>query len=173
MSCSMGEESANSYINMNESNNVAEVSAALYNNKLYQYLTMPPSSLPRHPREEAKLGTNSLIVIVSSDRLELQHKASCYRGHGYPNRLIFPAGVHLCYATRTDLQGGGNLVRERSTEAIRHFIAHLSNSTERSSAGLYPMYAGLWTLTPTYSCTVRGWPVKLNQSKYKSHCRGK
>src|SRR3954462_7173536 len=82
------------YINMNKSNNAAEVAATLYNNKLYQYLTMPPSSLPRHPREEAELGANSLIIIVCSDRLELQHKASCYRGYGYPNRLIFPAGVH-------------------------------------------------------------------------------
>src|SRR3954471_2562557 len=57
-------------------------------------LTMLPSSLPRHPREQAKLGTNSLIVIVSSSMIWLQHKASCYRGHGYSNRLIFPAGVH-------------------------------------------------------------------------------
>src|SRR3954464_9567922 len=65
-------------INMNESNNAAEVAAALYNNKLYQYLTMPRSSLPRHPREEAELVANSLIVIVCSDRLELQHNTSCY-----------------------------------------------------------------------------------------------
>jgi hypothetical protein len=138
-------------INMNESNNAAEVAAALYNNKLYQYLTMPPSSLPRHPREEAELGANSLIVIVCSDRLELQHKASCYRGHGYSNRLIFPAGVHWCDTTRSDLQGGVHLVREHPTEAIRHNIAHLSNSAERPSAGLNPKYARLWTLTPTYS----------------------
>src|SRR3954465_11374079 len=86
-------------INMNESNNAAEVAATLYNNKLYQYLSIPPSSLPRHPREEAELGANNLIVIVCSDRLELQHKASCYRGHGYSNRLIFPAGMHFCYTT--------------------------------------------------------------------------
>src|SRR3954469_18861316 len=130
---------------------------------------MLPSSLPRHPPRGKQLGTNSLIVVVSSSMIWLKHKASCYRGHGYSNRSIFPAGVHLCYATRTDLQGGGNLVRERSTEAIRHFIAHLSNSTERSSAGLNPKYAGPWTPTQTYSCTVRGWPVKLNQSKYKPH----
>src|SRR4051812_5185594 len=136
---------------MNESNNAAEVAAALYDNKLYQYLTMPPSSLPRHPREEAELGANSLIVIVYSDRLELQHKASCYRGHGYSNRLIFPAGVHWCDTTRSDLQGGVRLVREHPTEAIRHNLAHLSNSAERPSAGLNPKYARIWTLTPTYS----------------------
>src|SRR3954466_9140342 len=138
-------------INMNESNNAAELAAALYNNKLYQYLTMPPSSLPRHPREEAELGANSLIIIVCSDRLELQHKASCYRGHVYSNRLIFPTGVHWCDTTRSDLQGGVHLVRVHPTEAIRHNIAHLSNSAERPSAGLNPKYARLWTLTPTYS----------------------
>src|SRR3954470_1202569 len=66
---------------------------------------------------------------------------------------------------RTDLQGDGNLVRERFTEAIRHSIAHLSNSTKRSSAGLNPKYAGLWTPTQTYSCTVRDWPAKHNQIK--------
>src|SRR3954452_14280678 len=132
---------------------------------------MPPSSTPRHPREEENPEPYSLIIIVSSGKIQLQHKASWYRGHGYSNRLIFPAGVHLCYATRTDLQRGGNLVREHSTEAIRHFIAHLTNSTERSSAGLYPMYAGLWTLTPTYSCTVRGWPVKLKQIQIRHTAR--
>jgi hypothetical protein len=125
---------------------------------------MPPSSPPRHPREEENPEPYSLIIIVSSGKIQLQHKASCYRGHGYSNRLIFPAGVHLCYATRTDLQGGGNLVRERSTEAIRHFIAHLSNSTERPSAGLNPKYSGPWTPTLTYSCTVRGWPGSRNKN---------
>src|ERR1041385_5260567 len=134
---------------------------------------MPPSSPPRHPREEENPEPYSLIIIVSSGKIQLLHKASCYRGHGYPNRLIFPAGVHLCYATRTDLQGGGDLVRERSIEAIRHFIAHLSNSTERSSAGLNPKYAGPWTPTRTYSCTVRGWPVKLKQTQIRHHCASK
>src|SRR3954462_1459355 len=47
---------------------------------------MPPSFLPRHPREEAKLGTNKYRYIVCSGRVWLQHKASCYRGHGYSNR---------------------------------------------------------------------------------------
>src|SRR3954465_8169126 len=136
---------------MNESNNAAEAVAALDNNKLYQYLTMPRSSLPRHPREEAELGTNSLIIIVCSDRLELQHKASCYRGHGYSNRLIFPAGVHWCDTTRSDLQGGVPHVRVHPNKAIRHNLAHFSNSAERPSAGLNPKYARLWTLTPTYS----------------------
>src|ERR1044072_1509358 len=29
------------------------------------------------------------------------------------------------------------------------------------------MYVGSWTLTRTYSCTVRGWPMKHKQSKPK------
>src|ERR1041385_2021565 len=125
---------------------------------------MPSRSPPRHPRDKENPEPYSLIIIVCSGKIQLQHKVSCYRGHGYSNRLIFPAGVHLCYTTRTDLQGGGNLVRERSTEAIRHFVAHLSNSTERPSAGLNPKYAGPWTPTPTYSCTVRGWPGSRNKN---------
>src|SRR4051812_17536909 len=112
---------------------------------------MPPSSLPRRPREEAELGANSLIIIVCSNRLELQHKASCYRGRGYSNRLIFPAGVHWCDTTRSDLQGGVHLVRVHPTEAIRHNIAHLSNSAKRPPVGLNPKDGRLWTLTLTYS----------------------
>src|ERR1041384_4104303 len=45
----------------------------------------------------------------------------------------------------------------------------LRKSTERSSAGLYPMYAGLWTLTRTYSCMVRDWPVKQKQKQIQTH----
>src|SRR3954469_21113518 len=69
-------------------------------------------------------GTNSLIVVVCSSRLWLQHKASCYGGHGYPNRLSSLQGLHYCYPTRSDLQGGVHLVRECPTEAIRHAEAH-------------------------------------------------
>src|SRR3954466_16176833 len=47
---------------------------------------MPSSSLPRHPREEAKPGTNKYKDMVCSGRVSLQHKTSCYRGHGYSNR---------------------------------------------------------------------------------------
>ena len=31
------------------------------------------------------------------------------------------------------------------------------------------MYAGLWTLTRTYSCTVRDWPVKQKQKQIQTH----
>src|SRR3954471_4257701 len=130
---------------------------------------MPPSSPPRHPREEENPEPYSLIIIVCSGKIQLQHKASCYRGHGYSNRLIFPTGVHLCYTTRTDLQGGVHLVRECPIEAIRHSIAHLSNSTERSSADLNPKYAGPWTPTLTYSYTVRDWTVKPKSNQIRHH----
>src|SRR3954469_9578165 len=45
----------------------------------------------------------------------------------------------------------------------------LRKTTERSFAGLYPMYAGLWTLTRTYSCTVRDWTVKQKQMANTTH----
>src|SRR3954470_6136339 len=85
---------------------------------------MPPRSLPRHLAEEEKPGSNSLIVVVCSGRVWIQHKASCYHGHSYSNRLIFPTGVHWCHTTRSDLRDGVHLVREHPTEAIRHVEAH-------------------------------------------------
>ena len=87
---------------------------------------MLPSSLPRHPPRGRQLGTNSLIVVVSSDMIWLQHKASCYHGHDYSNRLIFPAGVHWRDSTTLRSPGGVHLVREHPTEAIRHKVAHPS-----------------------------------------------
>src|SRR3954468_7227194 len=41
-------------------------------------------------------------------------------------RSIFPAGCTSVTLQRSDLQGGGNRVRERSTKAIRHKVAHPS-----------------------------------------------
>src|SRR4051812_12620628 len=80
-----------------------------------------PSSTPC---EEEDPEPYSLIVIVSSGKIQLQHKASCYRGHGYSNRLNSLQGCTTVQPTRSDLQGGVNLVRERPTEAIRHDAAH-------------------------------------------------
>src|SRR4051812_43079138 len=101
---------------------------------------MPPRILPRLPCEEENPEPISLVVVVCSSRVELTHKASCYRGHGYSNRFSSLQGMHYCYTRRSDLQGGIHLVRECPTEAIRHTIAHPSNSTERPSARLNPMY---------------------------------
>ena len=80
-----------------------------------------PSSTPC---EEEDLEPYSLIVIVRSGKIQLQHKASCYRGHGYSNRLNSLQGCTTVQPARSDLQGGGNLVRERSTKAIRHDATH-------------------------------------------------
>src|SRR3954467_6776468 len=44
---------------------------------------IPSSTSPRG----RKPGTNKYKYIVCSGRIWLQHKASCYRGHGYTNRL--------------------------------------------------------------------------------------
>src|SRR3954471_15226015 len=74
--------------------NAAEVAAALNNNKLI--ITNNASEITSStPLRGSKPGNNSLIVVVCSDKVQLQHKASCYRGHGYSNRLIFPAGGAL------------------------------------------------------------------------------
>ena len=43
---------------------------------------------------------------------------------------LLPAGVHYCYPTRSDLQGGAHLVRECPTEAIRHAVDHPRLSKE-------------------------------------------
>src|SRR3954470_20429800 len=120
---------------------------------------MPPRSPPRLPPRK-KPGTNSLIVVVCSSRVWLQHKASCYHGHGYPNRLSSLQGLHYCYPARSDLQGGVHLVRECPTEAIQYVAVHPSSSTERPSTGLNPKHKGTLDPRPLYSCTVRGLPVK-------------
>src|ERR1041385_6937064 len=85
---------------------------------------MPPSSPPRLPCEEENPEPYNLIVVVRSGKIQLQHKASCYRGHGYSNRLNSLHGCTTVQPARSDLQGGVNLVRERLTEAIRHDAAH-------------------------------------------------
>src|SRR3954453_15620174 len=109
---------------------------------------MFPSSLPRHRREEEKLGTNSLIIIVSSSMIWLQHKASCYRGHDYSNRLIFPVGVHWCHTTRSDIQGGIHLVREHPTGAIRHTESHPTAHQRGPRRSTVLRARGSWAIAP-------------------------
>src|SRR3954454_8631930 len=91
---------------------------------------MPPSSPPRLPCEEENPKPYSLIVIVRSGKIQLQHKASCYRGHGYSNRLNSLQGCATVQPARSDLQGGVNLVRECPAEAIRHIAVHPRLSRE-------------------------------------------
>src|SRR3954463_15151590 len=85
---------------------------------------MPLSSPPRLPCEEENPEPYSLIVVVCSGKIQLQHKESYNRGHGYSNILNSLQGCTTVQPACSDLQGGGNLVRERSTEAIRHDAAH-------------------------------------------------
>src|SRR3954465_8997761 len=91
---------------------------------------MPPSSLPRLPYEEEDPEPYSLIVVVCSGKVHLQHKASCYRGHGYSNRLNSLQGCTTVQPARSDLQDDGHLVKERSTEASRHIATHPRLSRE-------------------------------------------
>src|SRR3954463_12497940 len=64
---------------------------------------------------------------------------------------------------RSDLQGGGNRVRERSTKSIRHKEAHPSAINREVIRRTISYVARLWTPTRTYSCTVRDWPAKQKQ----------
>src|SRR3954462_4248663 len=91
---------------------------------------MPPSSLPRLPCEEEDSEPYSLIVVVCTGKIQLQHKTSCYRGHGYSNRLNSLQGCTIVQPARSDLQGGVHLVRKCPTEAIRHIAVHPRLSRE-------------------------------------------
>src|SRR3954466_11443868 len=93
-------------------------------------LTIPPSSLPRLPCEEEDSEPYSLIVVVCSGKVQLQHKASCYRGHGYSNKLHHLQGCTTIQPACLDLQGYGQVVTERFTEAIRHIATHPRLSRE-------------------------------------------
>src|SRR3954471_3006365 len=108
---------------------------------------MPPSSLPRLPGEEENPEPYSLIVIVCSGKIQLQHKASCYCGHGYSNRLNSLQGCTTVQPARSNLQGCGNLVRERSTKAIRHSATHPRLNREAIRRTISYAIRGLGTLT--------------------------
>src|SRR3954471_5253596 len=108
---------------------------------------MPPSSLPRLPCEEEDSEPYSLIVVVCSGKIQLQHKASCYCGHGYSNRLNSLQGCTTVQPARSDLQGGGNLVRERSTKATRHSATHPRLNREAIRRTISYAIRGLGTLT--------------------------
>src|SRR3954464_11782408 len=94
-------------------------------------------------------GTNRLMIVVCSSRVWLHHKASCYRGHGYSNRLIFPAGVHWYYTTRSYLQGGIHLVREHPTEAIRHAENHPTTHQRGTLRSTSLRARGSWAYHPS------------------------
>ena len=108
---------------------------------------MPPSSPPRLPCEEEDPEPYSLIILVSSGKIQLQHKASCYRGHGYSNRLNSLQGCTTVQPAHSDLQGGVHHVRECPTEAIRHIVAHPRLSIQAIRRTISYAIRGLVTLT--------------------------
>src|SRR3954464_1938724 len=98
---------------------------------------MTPRSVPRHPGEEEKPRTNSLIVVVCSGRVWLQHKASCYCGHGYSNRL-------------SSLQGcTGVILHARNSRVAYTFLGNtpprLSDTTRPILWLIREVHAGLQT----------------------------
>src|SRR4051812_39443692 len=107
---------------------------------------MPPSSLPRHPREEAKLGTNKykiLSVLVRSGFSIKRHVTV----DTTIDRINLPCrGALIITSARSDLPGGVHLVREHPTEAIRYDGVHPSRSTKKPSAGLILSTKELWIL---------------------------
>ena len=73
---------------------------------------------------------------------------------------FFPAGAALLLPYTLGSPGLVHLIQACPTKGVRYAEVHPSSSTERPSAGINPKYAGIWTPTLTYSCTVRDWPVK-------------
>src|SRR4051812_20931216 len=122
-----------------------------------------PSSTPC---EEEDPEPYSLIVIVRSGKIQLQHKASFYRGHGYSNRLNSLEGCTTVQPARSDLQGGGNLVTECSTKAIRHGAAHprLSREAIRRTKSYAPRGLGPSPLHAPARCEA-GREAKANTTR--------
>src|SRR3954464_4471240 len=85
------------------------------------------------------------------------------------DRSIFPAGVHWRDYDARISRVAYTLLGSTPPKLSDTKKPILRKTTERSFAGLYPMYAGLWTLTRTYSCTVRDWPVKQKQMANTTH----
>src|ERR1041385_3738355 len=109
---------------------------------------MPPSSPPRLPCEEENLEPYSSMVVVCSGKIQLQHKASCYRGHSYSNRSNSLQGCTTVQPAHSDLQGGVHLVRECPTEAIRHAEAHPTTHQRGPRRSKVLSARGSWTVAP-------------------------
>src|SRR3954471_8301784 len=118
----------------------------MYNSKLYTLNIMPPSSLPRHPREEAKLGTNKykIYFVVVGSGFSIKRPITVDTAI---DRINLPCRGDLIITTaRSDLPGGVLLVGEHPTKAIRYPGVHPSSSTQRSSTGLLLSTKELWSL---------------------------
>src|SRR3954467_10939100 len=106
---------------------------------------MPPSSLPRHPREEAKLGTNKYKIefVVVGSGFSIKRPVTVDTAI---DRINLPCrGALIITSARSDLQGGIHLVRAHPTESIRYARVHPLSSIERSSSGLLLSTKELWT----------------------------
>ena len=57
-------------------------------------------------------------------------------------------GVHYCYPTRSELQGGVDLVREHPTEAFRYATGHPRLQQRGQHAGLILSTRGFWAFAP-------------------------
>ena len=57
-------------------------------------------------------------------------------------------GVHYCYPTRSELQGGVDLVREHPTEAFRYVTGHPRLQQRGEHAGLILSARGSWAFAP-------------------------
>src|ERR1041384_1190028 len=105
---------------------------------------MPPSSLPRHPHEEEKLGTNKYKIwfVAIESGFSIKRPVTVDTAI---DRINLPCrGALIITSARSDLQGGVHLVREHPTESIRYAGVHPSSSTERPSAGLILSTKELW-----------------------------
>src|SRR4051812_40629998 len=98
-----------------------------------------PSSTPY---EEENPEPYSLIVIVSSGKIQLQHKASCYRGHGYSNRLN-PCRGALLFSLHARISRVAGTLLGNAPSRLSDTTQPILGSTERPSAGLYPMRQGV------------------------------
>src|SRR4051812_50228290 len=107
---------------------------------------MHPSSLPRHPCEEAKLGANKykIYFLVVGSGFSIKRPVTVDTAI---DRINLPyRGALIITSARSDLQGGVHLVRAHPTVAIRYVGVHPSSSIERPSAGLILSTKELWTL---------------------------
>src|ERR1041384_1424638 len=113
-----------------------------------------PSSTSLRGRET---GTNSLIVVVCSSRLWLQHKASCYCGHGYSNRSNSLQGCTTVQPARSDIQGGVHLIGKCPIEAVLHAEAHPTSHQGGPRQSKVLSARGSWAIAPRTSGHCAQW----------------
>src|SRR3954469_24623807 len=98
-----------------------------------------PSSTPC---EEEDPEPYSLIVIVRSGKIQLQHKASCYCGHGYSNRLNSLQGA-LLFSLHARISRVTGTLLGNAPPRLSDTSQFILGSAERPSARLYPMRQGV------------------------------